>query len=252
MKKYYLTIPALLFFPWQVWAATSWALKMENGKFSIQGSCEEKVNIELFEPTEKNKAVFSERIECQRGKFFFSEDLIKENLPVGNYAVSINGQKNPDMISVARNKNIKNENHSSEQKDDQRIEENFFAEETSNPEIKFFRAFAALQQALLDMRDWLTETSYPKVVKMAIDSGLNGIGEIIGKIEEALWSAEKDEEPADALLIENNPESFSREQEPVLFLENESNQKINSVEEILSASGLEILKKEKDEKSASE
>lgn len=193
-------------------ARASFSARVSQNNIEVEGSCSVNVLITLAKTDNPDKIVYSGGVLCQDGKFSFSDDLLKWNMEDGKYNLMVNGQKSgktverKEQILSVQDEPAKNPipvNSSSQAVtapvaetpiDDSAIEnaaaEPEPEEKAVDPDTKFLDAFVAFQQSLLDMRTWLVETKYPAIVKKSMDSALDGIDLVAGKISESLWSAE--------------------------------------------------------------
>lgn len=190
----------------------SFSARVSQNNIEINGDCSSNVLVTLAKTDNPDKIVYSGGVSCQEGKFSFADDLLKWNMEDGKYSIMVNGQKSgktverKERILSVQDEPAENAVPSissgqavaapvAETAINDPAGENAAAEpepekETADPDTKFLDAFVAFQQSLLDMRIWLAETKYPAFIKKGIDSALDGIDLVAGKISESLWSSD--------------------------------------------------------------
>lgn len=183
-------------------------ISFEKNNLSLSGVCENDVMVQLFADESMEKSAYSAGIKCENGNYEFSDDLSIWNIPEGNYAVVIDGNKNNvQNIDVKYEKKVLSEAQTTEQpvetgteKDDA---EQAGQETQESADIKFLGAFAVFQQSILDMRTWLADTEYPSWVKTGIDGALDGVDKLAGTISDMLFSADSpQDETVDEVLTQ--------------------------------------------------
>jgi len=196
-----------------VFASENWKLEENKNTLSIAGDCLGKeVSVELYQ-VGKNQPIYNSGSLCREGKFEFSDNLLQwKSLEDGQYEVVIDGdRKNNKHVSI------------------ERVVENVVAEipevslqqptptqevvaqtsqaeakaEPETPELKFLGAFVNMQQAILDMRQWLDQTNYPNLAKQTIGIALDGLDLAVGKLSGKVMSSENVQPDNEALKIQN-------------------------------------------------
>ena len=183
MKKIIIVI-AIALLPSIAAADSGWKLLENKNTVIIEGVCARNVKIELY-PDGKGEPVYSSSVDCENGRFEFSDNLLQwSNLKDGEYEVSVNG----DVQNI---KKIKIERPVIQNNPVQAKEVRAAAPEASmSPQNKFLEAFVSLQQSILDMRAWLSETNYSAFIKAGINLALNGVDHAVGKVSELVLSGE--------------------------------------------------------------
>ena len=196
-KKIIILIASLAFLPFGVLAKDNWELQGNKNVLSLAGECSvQEIRVDPFLENSE-KPIYTSVATCQEGKFDFRDDLLQwKSLPDGEYSLVVNGdQKNTRKVSIKRPEESVAVAAAAANADLSA------AETPDDPDTKFLNAFVAFQQALLDMRTWLSETKYPTLVKTSLDALIDGVDGAAGKIAELMWSAENPEEiPAEPEL----------------------------------------------------
>jgi hypothetical protein len=260
MKKLdWIIMCSLLFLPSFLWAGEKWNLTEKTNLISANGSCLGKqVRIDLFSATEKNP-IYTSGVACVEGKFQFSDNLLQwESLGDGEYSLVVGGDRDGvKKVMVERpvsqiNISDTSENNSKDEKID-----------PGTPEKStFLDAFVALQKNIFEMKELLEETDYPEIIKLSLESTLDGMDIAIGKITELIFSSQEDmikaendeniEEPiADSIKAEDVPVAENKveildddgallEESEQVKIENGSDEVIVSDDMISSEGGLEV------------
>jgi len=184
MKKIILSAAVLLLAPMAALGAGSWATREEGSQFFIEGDCSASVKIEFFAKKEDSVPAFAENLDCAQGRFSFSSDLSRKKLAMGNYLLAVDGQKSHQSVSV------KNDKAGAETTPAVRQAQTAEAD----PDTKFLKALGNFEQSILDMKEWIAQTKYSGLVKNGVDSTLDGIMALSGKIADLLWSADSGSE----------------------------------------------------------
>lgn len=175
--------------------ASAEEVSFDKNKLSLAGKCEKNITVQLFEDESLEKSAYSAGVKCENGKYEFSDDLSIWNIPEGNYALVINGDRaNIQDIEVKYEKKVLSDAQKTEQSAEKGIQKDDVGpteqETQESADVKFLGAFAVFQQSILDMRTWLAETKYPSWAKSGIDGALDGIDKLAGKISDMLFSAD--------------------------------------------------------------
>jgi len=214
-------------------ARAAFTVRVSQNDVQVEGGCSSvDITITLEKKENPGKVVYSGGVPCQNGKFLFSDDLLKWNMDDGRYSIMVNGQKSGKTVerkeeaiavqdepaedltaSVLSSQTVDTtvaetvvDNSAVETKATESAPE----ETASDPETKFLNALVLFQQSTLDMRTWLAETSYPFIIKKGLNSTLDGIDIVSGKITDLLWATSNTEKID--VKTENNTvssESFS-------------------------------------------
>lgn len=167
----------------------------DKNKLSLAGKCEKNITVQLFEDESLEKSAYSAGVKCENGEYEFSDDLSIWNIPEGNYALVIDGDKiNVQNIDVKYEKKVLPDVQKTEQPVEKGTEKDNVdpaeQETQESADVKFLGAFAVFQQSILDMRTWLAQTKYPSWAKSGIDGALDGIDKLAGEISDLLFSAD--------------------------------------------------------------
>jgi hypothetical protein len=191
MKKI-IILTILLILPSAVFAASDWKLKEAKNTLLVEGSCEGKeVTFEIY-PQGKGEPAYTSNAACKEGKFIFKDNLLQwKSLVDGRYELVINGdQKNIKTVEIQRPvevvpaANVNSNSTSNNAKN---------SETMTSPEVRFLGAFVSLQQATMDMRTWLADTSYPAIIKTMIGFSLDSLDTVVGKLSSLITSSESND-----------------------------------------------------------
>ncbi|MDO8241288.1 MAG: hypothetical protein Q7T51_04905 [Candidatus Moranbacteria bacterium] len=189
MKKI-IFITILFLCPMGVFAKGSWNLVENRNTLLITGACFDKqVKIDLYEKN-KGEAVYTSGAMCKDGKFEFSDNLLQwKSLKDGEYELLVNDdESNVGKVFIARPVEKPAAQVEKSAVATQSVEASVIEDVPVDPETKFLGAFVSLQQSILDMREWLDQTSYPKVLKSSIGLGLDGMDLAVGKVSDLVLS----------------------------------------------------------------
>jgi hypothetical protein len=211
MKKL-LLITIFLLSPFSVFASENWKLREAKNTLSIQGSCSsEKIKIELYAKTQSD-SIYTSNAVCKEGTFEFSDNLLQwKSIADGQYTVIINGDKqNPKTISIEKPQEVKPVEVEKTVKKE--------TEKPLSPELKFLNAFATLQQSILDMKQWLGETSYSKFAKQTINLALDSVDVAVGKLSGRVLSSEDSQQESitDLATAPSKPETQNQTSEKIV------------------------------------
>jgi len=243
--KFFFALGLLAFSPVVVLANGNWALKENKNNLVITGDCSgQNVQIDLFQ-NQKNEPVYTSGSVCKEGKFEFTDNLLQwETLKDGDYAVTVNGNKeNSKKVEIKRPVEEKKVSTLAVAPAVNSGVENLSSEKAVDADSVFLQAFVSLQKALLEMQEKLPETKYPAIVKSPIDLALNGLQKITGKITDLIWSADtgkiaKEVEiiEADEVLLDKAIENAKQDS-----LEKQAEQEAKVLKEINATEGLDVV-----------
>lgn len=185
----YLLALGMAFIPMSVSAGTPWIVAESVNTLSVEGFCEDEVGIALFSDG-KREPIYTSAAHCLDGTFAFSDDLLLwDGIEDGSYQLSIGGEKIKGTTVTVR-----------------RPEEMPVEEIISNPsgttvvitesddlmdlQPSFLGAFVALQQSLADMRIQLASSGYSLSVRIGLDTAIDAIDLIAGKMTDMLFVAD--------------------------------------------------------------
>lgn len=173
-----------LLLPRVMLAGGSWALMQQGSQVSVQGECVgSEVKIEFFSQADDVTADKTASTDCEEGKFSYLVDFSTVDLTEGNYILAVDGEKSQSVVAVTKQK-VGSSQNSVATKESPRAK----SEDTA--EVKFLSAFVSVQQSVLDMQTWLTETSYPEFIKTSLGVALDGVNLAVGKLSELVLGAE--------------------------------------------------------------
>ncbi len=182
-------------------------ISFEKNILKASGSCDSNIVLQLFADESLEKSIYSAGVVCKDEKYYFSDDLSKWNVPEGEYAIVIDGEKtNVQSIEIKYEKQLLsnatvNQTNKQEEKKNKQSE---VKQKEKSADVKFLEAFASFQQSILDMHSWLSKTEYPSWIKEGIDFTLNGIDELVVKISETLFSADSSQNETSDIEQETN------------------------------------------------
>lgn len=103
MKKIIYPIVLLILIIYPSLTKAAYVAFSSQNNFEVSGDCSANIKIELIETAKQNRVAYSSGAACANGKFSFSDDLLKWNLPEGNYTLLVNGNKSGKTVSRKEN-----------------------------------------------------------------------------------------------------------------------------------------------------
>ncbi len=189
MKKIIITI-IFASIPFGSLAAENVNFKESRNIISVSGACSAKeVKIELYQ-VGKDTLIYNSGAICKDKKFEFTDNLLLwKSLGDGQYDFVIDGdRKNSKKIIIERPIEVTTDTASNSSV--AAVQQKVSDQSEKSPELKFLGAFIVLQQSILDMRQWLSQTSYPKLVKQTIGLALDSLDVAVGKLSGMVMSSE--------------------------------------------------------------
>jgi hypothetical protein len=179
MKKIFILAVLGLLVPVFVFAKTSFSVLDNENTLSLQGKCMgDQVRVDLFAGKDA-EPIYTSGAPCQDGNFTFSDDLTKwEGIPNGDYTLAVDNDKsNTPGVRIKRvvEQRVDPVPAPAAPAPEATLSTGTPASQPDSPEVKFLNAFVALQQSILDMREWLTATTYPIFLKSGLAMALDGI-----------------------------------------------------------------------------
>jgi len=196
MKKI-IVIAIFLFFPCFSFGKENWNFSQSGNNIKVEGNCsgESSVRIDLFSLKDRENAAYTSGAWCQKGRFRFSDNISQwKSLEKGEYSLVVNGDKKNSRKFILERPDEKNSSVKEEAVENFSQEDSYSEEEIDlKPEAEFISAFADLQNSILSMRQWLSETGYPSLVKESLEFGIDGLDLAVGKISNLVLDIESSE-----------------------------------------------------------